>query len=165
MNTPAPSQYVAIKVFGVISAVLMTLVALSAVVTGLLWMSIGHNPEAWDIPNLSAQSAFYFRLMGIVAIAFGANSIFAAFCGIGITLRWRWTRPAGIVAHAIILVVAQSGLVYELVRRAGTLHGRDERIAFVTIISLSVFLVLYAIWALVTLLGPWAGKYFARNPF
>ncbi len=166
MNTqtePMPS-YIAIKVFGIVSAVLMTLIALLAAFSGMVWMSFGNSPEAWDMPNISEQAAKDAQMMGIAAFLYALTCLFAAFCGIGVALRWRWTRVGSIVAHGIQFLATLALLVDMFVQRAGDLHGRDERIAFVVMIGLLVFLFLYGIWALVTLLGPWAGKYFMRTP-
>lgn len=158
-------QYIAVKVFGIISAVLMTLVGMLVMLIGWFWMSLAHEPEAWDMPNFTDESIFYLQMAGTAAIASGLICLFAALCGIGIAKRWRWTRAGSVVAHSIILLVVQSTLVYVLVQRLGALHGRDERIAAVVMVGFLIFLILYAVWALITLLGPWAGRYFNPKPF
>lgn len=169
MQAPDRS-YVGVKIFGIVSAVLMLLATL--IYFGIGGHMINAANSYGNYIELFGRAIFAthsdreeIALAGTIILVLGFIFATAGVGGIGIALRGRWGQVMSIVAHVLItLIVLVSLVILIAVANSGDV-SYDARGGISLLIGLYFFFLLYCIWALIMLFGPWAGKYFMRKNF
>lgn len=163
-----PRAYIGVKIFGIVSAVLMLLVALGCFSVGGHMIDAANTYGSYielfgEILSTTSDERAAIAGVGALICVFGVIFAVAGVGGIGIAVRGRWGQIMSIVSHILITLFVLISLLFLIAVGNDYDNSYDERQIIGMFTALDFIILLYCIWALIMLFGPWAGKYFSRK--